>query len=436
MTPFGWIFITFTIVIMCFTFLFKRYGKFWLISIPATFMFIYTIFNVLGANYLCSHYQYHELKYIIAINLGVIIHTLGFVLTDHIFKFNFKTEMKEFINKPIINEKDRIYKLLFSCVILVIVIVTVIYLKMLDSIPIVELLNSSSKALELAKTREIATTTFAGKYHRYSFFFKMILPYFSLVAMAATYKNRDKFWKISFISLFVFTCFMLIVDIQKAPLLFYLISVIYLLYVLNKKVDVKKLIFVGMGFIVILIFMYLFIMGFAGRGMGVVFTKISMRLFIGQTKGVYTAFKVFPVHHDFLYGLSFPNPGGFFPYETFELIKYIFKEMYGYGRFIVGTAPTPYFVEFYVNFGYIAMIVSMLIGSFLIQLAQIIFIRSQKSIINLGLYAFLLISIGKLGLMSLLHTFGIKFFMLILFVGIYKITVNSARKINFETSNA
>ena len=222
MTQFGWNFLTLAIVVMNFVFLFKRNGKFWLISIPAMFMFIYTIFNVLGANYLCSHYQSHELKYIIAINLGVIIHTIGFVLTDHIFKFNFRVEMKAFIDKPIIKEKDNIYKTIFALVVLIIIVVTIIYIRMLDSIPIVQLFKSSSM-IELAKAREMVTTTFTGKYHRYSFFFKMILPYFSLVALAAAYKNRDKFWKISFISLFFYTCFMLIIDIQKAPLLFYLL---------------------------------------------------------------------------------------------------------------------------------------------------------------------------------------------------------------------
>ena len=167
MTALGWYFLTFANVIFSFTFLFKRYGKFWLVTIPAIFMFSFVVFNVLGANYIISEYNIANIKYIVALNMAVIIHTVMFTIVDSIFKFNFRQELNSFIKEPISDfGYQPEFKITFSIIVIIIFGITILYLNKLKSIPIIELINHPSARLILAKSRELATTTFEGKYHK------------------------------------------------------------------------------------------------------------------------------------------------------------------------------------------------------------------------------------------------------------------------------
>jgi len=99
---------------------------------------------------------------------------------------------------------------------------------------------------------------------------------------------------------------------------------------------------------------------------------------------------------------------------------------------IVGTAPTTYFTEFYVNFGYFAMTVSMFIGAFLLQISQILLIRMKKSIISLGLYGYLLINLTRISNTSLFYSFGVTLLILILVIWLIIIIINSLKNIVFR----
>lgn len=430
MTALGWYFLTFVNVIFSFTFLFKRYGKFWLVTIPAIFMFSFVVFNVLGANYLISEYNLANIKYIVALNLSVIIHTVMFTVVDSIFKFNFKQEFNSFINEPICKDGYRFeFKFVFFIVTIIIFGITIIYLFKLQSIPVIDLIKNPSAQQLLAKSRELATTTFEGKYHRYTFFFKMLLPLFSLIAFSAGYYKKDKWWNVMFVILLTSTIFMQISDLRKAPLLLYLISILFLYFIIKGKIEYKKIIIVFLIIFILLIFMYLFIKGLAGREGKSVLDLIVKRIFLSQTKGMQTAFRVFPKQHGFLNGTSFPNPGRIFQYKPFELSKYIYLKTFGKGL-IVGTAPTTYFTEFYVNFGYFAMIGSMFFGACLLQISQIYLIRMKKSILSLGLYGYLIVYLTRISTTSLFYSFGFIFYILILTIFLITLAINSFMKIS------
>lgn len=432
MTAFGWYFLTFTNVIFSFTFLFKRYGKFWLVTIPAVFMFSFVVFNVLGANYIISEYNLANIKYIVALNMAVIIHTVMFTIVDSIFKFNFKQEFNSFIKEPVSDfGYQPEFKMIYFIIVIIIFGVSILYLTKLQSIPIIDLIKNPSANQLLAKSRELATTTFEGKYHRYTFFFKMLLPLFTFISIAGVYFKRDKWWLIITFILLIGTTFMLVSDLQKAPILLFFISLLLYSFILKGKIEYKKIIIVSLIIIILLIIMYLFIMGLAGREGKSVLDIIIRRMFLAQTKGMLTAFEVFPQEHEFLYGASFPNPGHIFNYEPFELAKYMYIKAFGKGL-VVGTAPTTYFTEFYVNFGYFAMIVSMFLGAFLLQVSQILLIRMKKSIIPLGLYGYLLVYLTRISNTSLFQSFGILLLSLLLCIWFMIKITNSLINITFQ----
>jgi oligosaccharide repeat unit polymerase len=426
MTLFGWYFVTYSVIIASFWYNFKKNGKFWLVSIPATFMFIYVIFNVIGAPSLIDIDNDAHIKYIVALNLAIIIHTITYRLVDYVFHFNFKNDFNNFIHQPVSWDHNNCsVKFVFLLLLLTTFIISIIYLYKLNTIPLIELIRNPGVGTVLAKSREVATTTFEGKYHRYSFFFKILLPLLSLISISASYKNKDLFWRIISVLTLGFALFMLIADLQKAPIIFFLISVFLLFSILRKNIDIKKIILICIIFFIVIILMYLFIMGLVGRNMIEIVNTIGIRLFLSQTKGMLTAFEVFPQEHEFLYGVSFPNPGHIFNYEQFSLPKYLFVKTYGVHRLVVGTAPTTYFTEFYVNFGFIGMIASMFIGAFLLQVTQILIIRLSKNMISMGLLAFFALFLAKIALTSLFISYGIMFMILLLIIYSLIISINT-----------
>ncbi len=120
------------------------------------------------------------------------------------------------------------------------------------------------------------------------------------------------------------TIFMLVIDLQKAPILLFFISLLLFYFILKGEIEYKKIIIVALIICILLVFMYLFIMGLAGREGKSVLNIIMSRIFLAQTKGMQTAFKVFPKQHEFLNGTSFPNPGQIFHFKHFELSKYLY----------------------------------------------------------------------------------------------------------------
>lgn len=410
----SWV-LTVGLVILTFVWMLRHYGKFWLTTIPCTFMWLHCLFNVLGANYVIGDFTPSAIRYISAMLLSVVIHAVVFVLTDHLFRFNFRREMQAFIEAPVSRDFTGIsVKLSFGIFVFISLAITAIYIMSLESIPIIDMIRNPSMADFLAKSREMATQKFRGKYHRYSFFFRTLLPYLTTVALAGYYHTKDKFWRRSFPILFAISFFCLILDLQKAPVIFMMISLLYTWFILREKVEIKNLVWFSLGSLVLLIVMYILIMGLLAKDIQSVMWAITSRVLFAQTKGIWAAFRAFPNHHDYLMGTTLPNPMGIFPFKTFRANEYLFIKAFGKHAVVEGTAPTAYFTEFYYNFGYLPMIASMFLGAFVLQLTQIMLTRGRKSIFLIGLWGFLSIWNGYIAMTSFFISYGILFLALLL----------------------
>jgi oligosaccharide repeat unit polymerase len=418
------------IVIISFVYLMRRNGPWWIISIPGFYMVIYALFNVVGGPLLINDYSAANMKYIIALNLGMLIHVLVYSLTAHFYGFNFKKEMDAYVHRPIRSPigPEILFRSYFIIALLICAGVSLQYLSRLPSIPLVEMIKHPSTRDLLAQSREAATTGFEGKYHRYQFFFGLFLPILTIIAFARFYVRRTGFWKWMFIFSTLFCIFMHFEDLQKSPVVFYLSSMVFTLLILWKKFSYKALTIFSLVMLGLLMLMYFFIMGIVYGGSSRLVEMITMRLFFAQTRGTMVMFQVIPGVHDFFYGTTFPNPGHLLPYEPFVLTKYIYYKMMGRG-IVEGTAPCTYYMDFYANFGYAAMIASMFIGAFIIQWMQIFFLRKPKTLILFATYCFLIIHTSRCAISSALVVFGVPTLFLFLCLYVLHLADTSSRSI-------
>ena len=136
--------------------------------------------------------------------------------------------------------------------------------------------------------------------------------------------------------------------------------------------------------------------------------NIGNRIFFTHTTALYHYFSLFPSSHDFLYGVSFPNPAGIFQFENFPLTKWIFINGLNRSRQIVGTAPSAFIGEIYANFGFLIMILSILLLSMFLQFIQIKFIAKPRTLLLTTFYTYFVFLSGQFamtGIFIVLHLY-------------------------------
>lgn len=239
------------------------------------------------------------------------------------------------------------------------------YVKKIGGIPLFRYIQNTN--LSQAVLRSDATNNFTGKAWRYVLFYKSIpLTLFVLVS----FSNSRKFRNI----LFCYCAFICVMNFEKAPLikLFILIVLIYM----RKKghIGMKFLIFFGILCLILLLLMYVFFMNSSGSIVRI-FEGILGRVFLTQIIPFFWYFK-YSEMIGFLQGTSFPNPAGIFPFEhtkiTVEIMD-LYRIQAGKTIDAVGSMPTVFMADWYINFGYLGIVLSILIFALLLVCILIVF---------------------------------------------------------------
>ena len=210
---------------------------------------------------------------------------------------------------------------------------------------------------DVHEARSSMGNNFAGRYHWYSLIIHDFAYIVSFSFFALYLKVRGKFQAWIFGFSFAVCSFTSLMATEKGPFAWYLIG-LGLTYVLVKKsgrYPIKWLLFFGLLLLWILSTLSMSFMGVEDPIQAIV--SIFSRVFAGSIHPAYYYLEFFPEHHEFLWGLSFPNPGGVFPYTPYSLTT----EMAAWAkpdlalRGIVGSMPTVFWAEAYANFSWLGV---------------------------------------------------------------------------------
>ena len=186
----------------------------------------------------------------------------------------------------------------------------------LEILPINYLLGNITDGInldKLAKLRESSTTTFnVGKLHRYKYFMVQLLPFLVIISFLKSKLSSKKMWYSIFILLTLLTMYRCISDLQKKPVLDFIILLFLTNWIIRGKINWKQVGILISFLLIALGLMYYYIMGLSHHTFYVLIDAIFTRIFLGQTIPLAHYFSLFPDIHDFLYGASLPNPAGLF----------------------------------------------------------------------------------------------------------------------------
>jgi hypothetical protein len=285
-----------------------------------------------------------------AVTLLLII--AGFIFAHRYLSLNCSPFGSRRLQATLLNER-----LVFLILVLISVCVLLLYLKKVPSIALLATQQGGIGAGALARNQ--MSTTFSGTYWHYQLFFGPMLQ-LSCVFFYADYRMTRKFVAgMLFICVFAVAAFASLMTIEKGPFV-KLLFALYLTYAITRGGNYWQPAakYISILVLVALVLMYMLFLGVTSPAAGV--AQAAFRILTGQIAPAYFYVDIFPRAHPFLYGASFPNPGGLLPFTSFDLTRFVSSYMYPVSTNLgmIGTAPTVFWAEMYANFGTIGVLVA------------------------------------------------------------------------------
>jgi oligosaccharide repeat unit polymerase len=295
-------------------------------------------------------------------------------------------------------------RLMLLILFIISLLVFVVYLSKigLSNIALLSVININQE-ISIEVLRSNMGNAFEGKYHWYKLFMRDFLTIVSVAFFGQWLLQKFLFSFILFIISFLVCAFSMLIAIEKAPILWYLISLV-LIYIIIKhqgRFQFKQLVLISFFGLFIAVLMYVNFMTPSSVWKGIEY--VFSRTFAGSIEALYHYLENFPKKISFLWGRSFPNPGGLLPFKPFdltqELSRMVFLENEPMG--VVGSMPTFYWGEMYANFSYLGIIIPpFFIGYFLYWLNTIIF-RLPMTPLVLSFFIWIILHYKDLAITSL-----------------------------------
>lgn len=305
---------------------------------------------------------------------------------------------------------------LLFLVFLICLAVLILYINAVPRVALAVAVLDGSQEAKLS--RSLMGNDFSGKVHWYNYFMRHVLDFvtFSFFANWLIKKNKVTFFM--FATSFLAAVVSAVIATEKAPIAWLLIG-LFLVYTIVRHAGVyslKEFLKFMPVVIGILICLYIFFMG--SQSVALAFSSLLGRVFVGGIVPAYFYLDFFPKHHDFLWGLSFPSPGGLLFHEPYRLTVEIMNWISPVVGDVVGSAPTVYWGEMYANFGVIGVFVSPFVVGAGLCIFDNLLARLEDTPIKIGLVVWLLLHYKNLS-ESGLFSFVVDFYLLIVLMVVF-----------------
>ena len=303
--------------------------------------------------------------------------------------------------------------------------------KFVDNVGFYNLALSSvlglSDNLNLTLIRSDMSNAFDG-YGWYYLFMNKVLIFTNLFFYADYLINQSFKSKILFYVSSTVCVFSLIIGTEKAPLIYYLISLFLVYSILKKNSIISKNIILKIApiFLLIRTVFYIFFMDVSGIDNAI--KSVFSRALNGTIQPAYHYLEFFPKVEPFLLGRSMTNPGGILPFENFNLTQEVMS-WYNSREFkagIVGSMPTIYWGEIFANFGTIGVLVIPFFLGFFLSLIDSTIKRFENNSITIAFYVWIIIHYQYLSVTSFTNYF-FDLYLSVVFL-IYIMTMLSGKK--------
>lgn len=362
-------------------------------SFIASILVVYEIDN----HYLISKIHNDDVRFQgwLAIQYTMVAMPVGMILTLFLFgKKSNKKNFKNYINSPlvgVITKNDVLIKQMLYLLSLICVLSVGYTYAYLTANPFIAILKM--RADQLALLRIINGRNFSGNEYIRNIFAIGLTPILSYIAygyVKLQNKKVDKYW---LIILIIASVLILFYDLQKSPIFFYFFGFIFINVLLGVKINLKKL-FKYLAMVLILIISMYSHLSSSDSSLDSLFGNynqgVTGRLFLTQAAGIYLSFDIFPSSHPFI---GFSSLTSLFSYSgnNSERSARIIMETInskGINEGTAGVINSLFISEAWANFGLVGVLIAPLIVGIELQFIYQYILKSRKTPLMLGLYAY------------------------------------------------
>lgn len=309
-------------------------------------------------------------------------------------KTNKKT-FSNFTNKPIVSslsKRDTFVKLPLHIVSVLSVGAVAYTFYTIGYIPFFQVFSGSDD-LALSLMRQEVHREFPGNVYVRNVLALTLSPLLSYVAYSYWRKTSSKIDFYWFAVLFVSSVFIVTYNLAKAPLIYYFLGFVFLKVLIDGRIKLKYLLFSFASFFVLIVILYLTVTSVTDASiLFSINSGIGGRVFLSQAAGLYLSFAYFPSYNDFIglgslssllssaFGIDYID-------RSARIVMALFRPS-AVEEGVAGVMNSLFIGEAWANFGLFGVIFAPIYVGFFIQTLFLFFLKSRKTPILLGSFAY------------------------------------------------
>ena len=325
-------------------------------SIPSLFVIYYVTFAYIGSMPLYFGWNMESLpagmvdpsilvKLFLFSGTALLTIIAGFVFARHVIGIRAGTANRHAIGAAQTMQSIFIFFLFLLCI-----LILHSYIRQVETVALFKAIDGDVMGAAVARSQ--MGSDFKGTYWHYKIFFRQLLDYCVLFFFADYLIKQRVTPFFLFLASFFVASFSATMAIEKGPFV-NLLVMLYLTYVICRGGNYWQPVAKYLLFFLPLIIAvgYIYFMGAPDISTALMF--IPARVFMGQLSPAYFYLDLFPDRVGYLFGTSFPNPGGLLPFQSYPLTTEVARLMSpeSFAQGITGSAPTVFWAEMYANFG-------------------------------------------------------------------------------------
>lgn len=348
-------------------------------------------------NHYMDRYVRHWQSYLIA---WLLLMVLMIVFPSLVILFNklFKHQpegFKAYLTKPlepVISDRTAFVTLSIASAVCLAAVVYTFAVIGVTNTPMWALFFKDLTPQELAVARINATSAFPGNSLIKNIFAITLAPVISYIVFVYARKTREKKWALLFIPLFIASTVMSFWDLQKAPILIYWGTFLYLNIYYGTDVKIKHLVLFGLVASVGIVLMYVFI---SGSSLQKIFSADGPinRIMLTSAMGLVLHLEVYTYRALPLKGASLRSIAG--KLAGFDQTIRSARDVMGHVNFegvmkgMAGVYNGLFLGEAYANWQQAGVWIAMIHVPLLFALMHYVFMRLEKNPFTVSLYTYL-----------------------------------------------
>lgn len=300
--------------------------------------------------------------------------------------------LNQFISRPTVNTFSKKTIFIINLVMIIFSMLTIIYIFYYSGAsPILKALEGDLESA--ASERNMTKRGFGGIIYIKNLAGFYLLPIFSYYSYFQFINNKNFFNFIGFIILFFINIALLIYDIQKAPIVLYLMGFLIMNVLVKGEVSRATIVKVFFSLFFILIIGYTITTGRDVSSFLSYKSSFFTRLTLSSYGGYLLSMEWFPNEiTTSTWFVGIPSPIlNFFDVESIESARLVMVKLNpeGVKRGTAGIASSYFLAEAWANFGYLGLIISPIIIGIVVQVPQLFLVLGKKDPMILAFYAFI-----------------------------------------------